>query len=183
MGVAPPLTRRPTQFEACRMISVVLPTHNNARTLGLTLAALVPAALDGLVKQVIVVDAGSTDATLEVAEDAGCRVVTGPADKGLRLAAGCAVARQPWLLIVDPAPEPPEAWRGVVESFLKRGEGRAAWLPQPGPSGLAALLRPPGLWGLLVSREAYEATGGFTAGASPERRLMRRLKGPRRLRY
>ena len=45
------------------MISAILATRNDARRLGETLAALVPAAVDGLVRQVIIADAGSTDRT------------------------------------------------------------------------------------------------------------------------
>ena len=56
------------------MISVVIATQDDERTLGQTLAALVPAAVDGLVREVILADAGSTDHTLAIAEDAGARV-------------------------------------------------------------------------------------------------------------
>ena len=59
------------------MISVVLATSNDQRRLGGTLATLVEAAIDGLVAQVIVADAGSKDATLEIADDAGATIVEG----------------------------------------------------------------------------------------------------------
>jgi glycosyltransferase involved in cell wall biosynthesis len=53
------------------MISAVISTLNSARDLHGLLSALVPAAADGLVRQVLVVDGGSTDGTLDICEDAG----------------------------------------------------------------------------------------------------------------
>ena len=55
------------------MISVVIPTLNAAATLQRALSPLVPAAVDGLVREVVVADGGSTDETLELAEDAGAQ--------------------------------------------------------------------------------------------------------------
>ena len=44
------------------MISVIIPTLNAERTLTHTLAALVPAVVDGIVQETIVVDGGVTHA-------------------------------------------------------------------------------------------------------------------------
>ena len=43
------------------MISVIIPTLNSEIVLAHTLAALVPAAAEGVVREVIVVDGGSSD--------------------------------------------------------------------------------------------------------------------------
>ncbi len=51
------------------MITVVIPALNAEATLPATLTALVPAALEGLVREVIVVDGGSVDRTVEVARE------------------------------------------------------------------------------------------------------------------
>ena len=53
------------------MISVVIPALNAERTLPSTLTALVPAAVDGVVREVIVADGGSTDHTRQIADHAG----------------------------------------------------------------------------------------------------------------
>ena len=56
-------------------IAVVIVTYNSAHVVGDLLDSL-PAALDGLTADVIVVDNGSTDGTAELlAARAGCRVV------------------------------------------------------------------------------------------------------------
>ena len=58
------------------MLSVIIPTLNCERALALTLAMLVPGAVSGMVREVVLADGGSTDATLEVADAAGCSVLT-----------------------------------------------------------------------------------------------------------
>src|SRR5262245_58936909 len=82
------------------MISVVIPTLNDEDGLAGTLAALVPAAVDGLVREVIVVDGGSTDGTLHIAEAAGTEIVRSEASRGAQLAARAKRARFPWLLFL-----------------------------------------------------------------------------------
>ena len=70
------------------MISVVIPTLNAERVLGPTLAALIPATVDGLVRQVVIADGGSADRTLEIAEAAGADIVTAGAGRGYQLLTG-----------------------------------------------------------------------------------------------
>ena len=64
-----------------RSYSVVIPAFNAERTLGAVLAAL--AEQDPKPAEVVVVDDGSTDATAEIAEAHGARVVPG-SGAGLR---------------------------------------------------------------------------------------------------
>ena len=53
------------------MISVLIETRNDEAELAHTLASLVPGAVEGVVREVIVCDRGSTDGTASVAEQAG----------------------------------------------------------------------------------------------------------------
>src|SRR5262245_65191604 len=92
------------------MISVVIPTHESERLLAHTLAALVPGALDGLLREVIVADAGSKDGTAKVADVAGCRFMVLPGSRGERLAAAAAAARADWLWFVQPGSIPGTGW-------------------------------------------------------------------------
>jgi rSAM/selenodomain-associated transferase 2 len=162
------------------MISVVIPTLNAEATLGGTLAALVPAAIDGLVREVIVVDAGSTDRTREIVEEAGARLLDERAGRGRQLAAGAASARFPWLLFLhaDTCLEP--GWERETSPFMERVDlgdhppSAAAFrfaLDDQGPKPrllerLVALrcklLRLPyGDQGLLVPKSLYVEIGGF----------------------
>ncbi|KRA60439.1 glycosyltransferase [Caulobacter sp. Root655] len=158
------------------MISVILPTRDSAARLVQVLTLLVPAAVDGLVKEVVFADAGSTDATLAIAEDSGARVVQVLGDAGTRLAAGVATARGSWILALGEDLSLPEAWRVPVEAHLAGGGGKPAWIAAPGPLGL-----PGRLLAVLVKLEAIEAAGGFRPGGDPLKASLGRLK-PRAVR-
>ncbi len=154
------------------MISVVIPTLDSARTLPVTLAGLVGAALEGLVKEVLVADAGSTDATMEIAEDAGADVVAGG------VAAACAAARGDWLLILEPGVKLSPDWETAAAMHMARTWERAGRF-RPSNDGrrparlLAEALRLPlkGDEGLLISRRLYDQLGG------EGRALLARLRG------
>ncbi|HUO21840.1 MAG TPA: glycosyltransferase [Caulobacteraceae bacterium] len=150
------------------MISVVIATLDHERVIGQTLAALVPAAVDGVVRQVIVADGGSADATLDIAKDSGADVLelSGPAEA--RIAAAAAKARGDWLLILDPAIEPTPGWEAAARAHLAKGPDRVAWMA-PGKGGL--LGGPPKAYGLLISRRRLEQMGGYGP------RLARKLGG------
>lgn len=74
-------------------LSVVIPALNAAASLPATLAAL-----GGVPAEVLVVDGGSTVGTAQAAGRA--RLLTAPRGRGGQLAAGIAVARGPWLLLL-----------------------------------------------------------------------------------
>ena len=64
------------------MISVVISARNAARPLAATLMPLIPPAVDGVVRQVIVVDGRSSDSTAKVADDAGADIVESAGGRG-----------------------------------------------------------------------------------------------------
>jgi len=163
------------------MISVVISTRNDASRLTATLAALAPAALDGFVREVIVVDAGSTDETQAVAEDAGADVMTtGFAD-------ATAKARQPWLLILAAGSRPQVGWERAARAHMREFPGKAGWfdlaLAESGPTArlreatarfdnvVFGRLRPP--QGLLVGRELLGQLGAVEGYEEIVRRLGR----------
>ena len=67
------------------MISVIIPAVNEAEALPLLLADL--AQQDGI-REIIVVDGGSSDATQAIAANAGARVIETHAGRGTQLRAG-----------------------------------------------------------------------------------------------
>src|SRR4051794_13129654 len=90
------------QGRSSMMISVVIFTRDSEVLLASTLAALVPGAVAGLVREVIVADGGSTDGTATVADVAGCQFFASTEPLGARLSTAAAMARAEWLLFLRP---------------------------------------------------------------------------------
>jgi rSAM/selenodomain-associated transferase 2 len=159
------------------MISVIIPTLNAEKTLGPTLAALVPAVVDGLVQEAILVDGGSTDETCLIADAAGTHLITAPRGRGTQLDAGAAAARADWLLFLhaDTVLEP--SWAEEAKGFIERVESgrrpRAAAFALDDDGLMPRLIEkmvslrcfvlalPYGDQGLLISRNLYNRLGGF----------------------
>ncbi len=100
------------------MLSVLIETHNHEDALARTLACLVSGAVEGVVREVIVCDAGSSDRTAIVAEHAGCHFIgEGGLDAGLRRARG------DWLLLLEPGARLLDGWMDAVLEHA--GEGAA----------------------------------------------------------
>ena len=181
------------------MLSAIITTYQSERSLVPTLAALVPGAAAGLVAEVIVADANSSDATAEVADIAGCRFMTSSAPVGARLRAAAASTRTPWLLFLRAGTVPQPGWIEATERFIQATElledaGRAAVFRPPGATDLmrpalaeiVSLVRiafgggPRPEQGLLIAKRFYETIGGHSEGADAEMTLLRRL-GRRRV--
>lgn len=162
------------------MISVVIPTMNSEAGLGLALTALVPAAVEGIVREVIVADAGSTDRTLMVADQAGVDVIQTDAGRGKQLRAGAARAKSNWLLFLHAETALEHGWEYEAAQFMERVDsGRrrrsaAAFRFTIDDVGVAPraleilvalrtgiLRRTFGDQGLLIRRDLYDEVGGF----------------------
>ncbi len=154
-------------------ISIVIPTLNAGQALPGTLQALMEGLQTGLIRELIVSDGGSDDPTLEIADEAGARIVTGPASRGGQLQRGCAEALGDWLLILHADTELQSGWSTVVAEHLETDQPAAFRLRFRasgfGASWVAAwanlrsrLFRLPyGDQGLLVRRQDYTSAGGF----------------------
>lgn len=151
------------------MISVILVASEDLQGLATQMTMLVPAAVDGLVKEVVLVSGGEPGVEA-LAEDSGARLVTTSGD---RLAAGAAVVRGDWILTLRAAPVLREGWREPVEKHVTGGAGAPAVLTAPG--GLLGKLAPR-LHGVLVRRLDWPASGG------DEKTLAKTLRA-RRLAY
>ena len=180
------------------MISVIIPTLNADAVLAATLTALVPGAVEGVIREVIVADGGSIDATRDIADACGATIVVTEPGRGWQLREGAAHARGSWLLFLhaDTVLEP--GWIADVTAFQHRsatsGENAAAVFrfalddhglaPRVIEAGVrfrsAVLNLPYGDQGLLIPRTLYDAIGGYAALPIMEDvDIVRRLGGRR----
>lgn len=182
------------------MLSVVIPAHNSERPLVRTLSALVGASVAGVVRDVVIADAGSTDETAQVADMAGCALLVSTDPLAARLRAAAAAARSAWLLFLPPGSVPEAGWDAAAARHIEEAEqsdldqARAAMFSRGvRPAGrsffaeFAMLMRaalgerPDPRLGLLISRPLYDALGRHRDGvADPEADLIARL-GRRRI--
>ena len=103
-----------------RMLSVLIETRNHEDALARTLASLVGGAVEGVVREVIVCDGGSSDRTHTVADHAGCSYLAGAdALSGIRQ------ARSEWILILEPGARLLEGWMDAVLSHAEVAAGAA----------------------------------------------------------
>ncbi len=160
------------------MISIIIPTLNAAAHLPNTLAPLVDGMAQGLVKQVIVSDGGSTDDTTAIAEAAGCVLVQGAPGRAKQMRAGAAAAKANWFLFLHADTVLSPGWVEETQRFIGSHQAhmRAAAFRLAFDDDAPAARRvvwwarqrarwlklPYGDQGLLVSRFLYEGAGGFS---------------------
>ena len=176
-------------------VSVVIPTLDAAGTVGPCLAALSAGALDGLVRELVIADGGSTDEIAAVADAAGAVLVVGAPGRGTQLAAGAAATSAPWLLFLHADTVLTPDWTAAVRRHIARTPERAGWFrlafdaPGAAPRLVAAwanararfLGLPFGDQGLLIPRDLYCAVGGYPAQPLMEDVAIARALGRRRL--
>jgi cellulose synthase/poly-beta-1,6-N-acetylglucosamine synthase-like glycosyltransferase len=120
-----PKTPRPAYIRP--MITAIIETQNDEVGLAHALAALVPAATEGVVREVIVVDRGSQDGTLVVADTAGCTIVEAAKVSGEAVRYAAEGARGDWLLFLEPSAALVPGWQSAAMAFIDRAlvTGRA----------------------------------------------------------
>lgn len=154
-------------------LSVIMPTLNAETGLRRSLPALTAGLETGLIRELVISDGGSSDATLRIADAAGAEIVTGPPSRGGQLRRGAQAARGEWFLFLHADSVLPPGWADLVAARMAQG-GPAAFALRFDSGGLAGVIvagwanlrsrlfsLPYGDQGLLVSRTEYEAAGGY----------------------
>jgi rSAM/selenodomain-associated transferase 2 len=172
-------------------ISVIIPTLNSASGLVAMVGTLFEGLEAGLIRELIISDGGSSDATLELAEDLGAETTSGAAGRGGQMKRGADLAQGAWLLFLHSDTWLDEGWSAAVIAHLGRPEKaacfrlrfRAKGRPARIVAGWANLRTrvfglPYGDQGLLISRALYDQIGGFQDIALMEDvAISRALKG------
>ena len=174
------------------MLSVIIPTEGVEQPAVATLAALVPGAAAGVIREVLLVDRSDNGVIERVADVAGCRFLRFEGTRAAALAAGAGQARSPWLMFLRPGAVLDTGWIEETSQFMqgvamsgrpRAGIFRYARSPYAN-AGLRdrfkflarAIAGPYADQGLLIARDHYERLGGYAPDArQSESRLLRQL--------
>ena len=152
-------------------VSVIIPTLDAARHLPQAISACAE------VQEILVVDGGSRDGTIEVARSMGARLIATGAGRGGQLHEGAMRSESKWLLFLHADTVLTGNWRKEVAAFIanpanlsraatfrfglddpgleaRRLERRVAWR-------VRRLGLPYGDQGLVIHRDFYRSLGGF----------------------
>lgn len=156
-------------------LSIIIPTFNAGEELIACLSALTPGLESQLVREVIVVDGGSTDKTILYAYEAGARVIVGASGRGHQLKAGGVNARGDWLLFLHADSFLEQNWADCVINHIEASPKKAAhfqlayrsdakearWLETRANRRANWFGLPYGDQGIFLSRRLYDEIGGF----------------------
>lgn len=172
------------------MLSVIIPTEGVEQPAVATLAALVPGAAAGVVREVLLIDRASTGVIKRVADVAGCHFLRFEGTRAAALAAGAGQARSPWLMFLHAGAVLDNGWIDETAQFIQRvsvsgrpraGIFRYARSPyadtrlRDGFKFVARMITGPSAdQGLLIARDHYDRLGGYAPDGS-EARLLRQL--------
>lgn len=98
------------------MFSVALLAGEDPHRLADTLSSLVPAAAEGIIRDVVVASDGNNKALASIADALGCTMVQG--DEAQAIAA----TRGPWVLVITPGVRFSGSWHKDAASFVERHE-------------------------------------------------------------
>lgn len=174
------------------MLSVIIPTEGVEQPAVATLAALVPGAAAGVIREVLLVDRSDNDVIERVADVAGCRFLHFDGTRAAALAAGAHEARSPWLMFLRPGAVLDTGWIEETTQFMQgvaaSGRPRAGVFRYARSPYADTRLRdrvrfiartiagPLSDQGLLIARDHYERLGGYRPDARrSEARLLRQL--------
>lgn len=108
-------------------LSVVVPTLDAGDALPGCLAALIEGLQAGLIRELVVSDGGSTDATRQIADAAGAIWVDGPAGRGGQIARGVRAASAPWVLILHADSRLDPGWSDAVAAHVASRPEKAGY--------------------------------------------------------
>jgi hypothetical protein len=163
------------------MLSVIIPTLGQEPPVVATLAALVPGAAAGVIKEVILIDKPGSSTIARVADVSGAQFLAVDGSRAQALAAGARHARSEWLMFLHPGAVLDHGWIDETSQFIQTmamsGEMRAGvfrYARSPyttaSPRDVARRLMrlvagPLSDQGLVIARTHYDRLGGYSPTA------------------
>jgi hypothetical protein len=174
------------------MLSVIIATEGVEQSAVATLAALVPGAAAGVVREVLLVDRAGNGVIERVADVAGCRFLRFEGSHAAALAAGASHARAPWLMFLHAGAVLDPGWIEETAQFIRRvstsgrpqagifSYARSPYADRRLRDAIGFVVRmiagPSADQGLLIARDHYDRLGGYAPlGRRAEAKLLRRL--------
>lgn len=163
--------RFPDAFSSKPLLSVIIPTINEASNIKQVLARV----QTGDCIEIIVVDAHSTDATREIAAQAGARVIEVSGGRAAQQNAGAAEAKGRLLLFLHADTLPPEGYADMIREaladpaivvgafkFQTDGPGMLMRLVEKVTNLRSSVFQLPyGDQGLFLEKRVFQEMGGF----------------------
>ena len=176
-------------------LSVIIPTLNAEKDLPLCLESLWPGLAADLIREVVLVDGGSSDASVAIAEATGATVLASAPGRAKQLSKGAAAARGDWLLFLHADTSLSPDWPDHTARHVASNPGSAAtftlayrsdapesrWLAARANRRTRWFALPYGDQGLLISRRLFDAVGGYPDLPLMEDVALVRTLGRRRL--
>ena len=157
-------------------LSIIVPALDAEAVLPVCLASLMPGLETGLIREVILVDAGSEDQTRRLAEGAGARVISSPEQgRAAQMRQGFEEARGDWFLFLHADTALSRDWAERAKSHMteRREKAAAFTLAYRSDHPMAKVVARRANWrsrnlglpygdqGLLISRTLYAEIGGY----------------------
>jgi hypothetical protein len=156
------------------MLSVIVPVLDDEPALLETLAALVPAVADGVVRDVSLAAPPGSARLRELSDATGCRLVETDGPRDALVGAGALAARCDWILVLEPGLVPGTPWAEEAAEFVNRSRG---------PESAGFTLRPGRGHGPAVRAALVNAAAGLFGRPHPDLGLIRPRASDRRLAF
>jgi hypothetical protein len=174
------------------MLSVIILTEGLEHPTVETLAALVPGAAAGVVREVLLIERAEAPVIEQVADVAGCRFLRFEGSRSAAMAEGARQSRAPWLMFLHAGAVLDSGWIDESAQFMQRvsiggrpqaGIFRSVRSPYAEQRLFGRLRSVAQIFsgrsadqGLLIARDHYDRLGGHRAnGRDSDAILLRQL--------
>jgi len=172
-------------------LSVVIPTLNADQVLPSTLGSLMEGVFAGAISDLVIVDGGSNDATIEFAKEVGATFLSAKPSRGGQIHKGISQCKCDWVLILhadsrlsqgwaELTPMPADPERAYYFQLHFDAGGLAAWWVATWANLRSKIFALPyGDQGLLIHKSLLASFGGYPTAQLMEDVILARKLGRR----